>query len=417
MSHGYYSCVMGCMLGGAIGDALGKPIEFMSLEQIRTTYGPDGLRYMVSTEVTDDTQMTLFTAEGPIRARLHRTDPVAARNAYLRWLDTQQFPDPPAPDDSLRNGWLRQENWLYARRAPGTACLSGLYASRRHRDVSAPGSIGEINPLSKSCGSVMRSAPFRLAVFDPFETAARCSYLTQGHPTASLSAGAFASIIHDLVHGDSLEHAVQQALTVSPATPRTRRPLAYCAPPSNWPPGPGQPPKRSNHSPDGSRTRHSRSPSTARSPNPTPPSKALLLAVNQSGDSDSARAICGNNLSAQHGFRLLPADWVDAVEGRQTIVKITYDLLAEPTSHSYRTDHYPLLRRTLLFRPARRTGPDRRRAWTRHSAARATTSCACTPPGDQVLKLFPTRGLRTMRAAHKDESNFIVPTYSRVGSP
>ncbi|WP_396788148.1 ADP-ribosylglycohydrolase family protein [Microbispora sp. H10949] len=263
----------------------------------------------------------------------------------------------------------------------------------------------------------MRSAPFRLAVFDPFETAARCSYLTQGHPTASLSAGAFASIIHDLVHGDSLEHAVQQALTVSPATPRTRRPLAYCAPPSNWPPGPGQPPKRSNHSPDGSRTRHSRSPSTARSPNPTPPSKALLLAVNQSGDSDSARAICGNNLSAQHGFRLLPADWVDAVEGRQTIVKITYDLLAEPTSHSYRTDHYPLLRRTLLFRPARRTGPDRRRAWTRHSAARATTSCACTPPGDQVLKLFPTRGLRTMRAAHKDESNFIVPTYSRVGSP
>jgi ADP-ribosylglycohydrolase len=29
----------GCLLGGAVGDALGAPIEFLSLAQIRSKYG------------------------------------------------------------------------------------------------------------------------------------------------------------------------------------------------------------------------------------------------------------------------------------------------------------------------------------------------------------------------------------------
>lgn len=33
----------GCLLGGAIGDALGAPIEFMSIEQIRKAFGEHGL--------------------------------------------------------------------------------------------------------------------------------------------------------------------------------------------------------------------------------------------------------------------------------------------------------------------------------------------------------------------------------------
>ena len=41
-------------------------------------------------------------------------------------------------------------------------------------------------------------------------------------------------------------------------------------------------------------------------------------------------------------FRLLPSEWLDAMGGRRALVKITYDLLTEPTSHSYWTDRYPL---------------------------------------------------------------------------
>ncbi|MEU7913877.1 ADP-ribosylglycohydrolase family protein [Microbispora bryophytorum] len=340
---GYYSSVMGSMLGGAIGDALGSPVEFMSLAQIRAAHGPGGLRDMVSTEVTDDTQMTLFTAEGLIRARLHRIDPVeAVRNAYLRWLDTQQFPEPPPADDSIRNGWLRQEGWLYAKRAPGMACLSGLYAGGRHVNVPAPGAVGEVNPLSKGCGSVMRSAPFGLSVFDPFETAARCSYLTHGHPTASLSAGAFAAIIHDLVRGDSLEQAVRQALDRLTGYPAHEETVTALRAAVHLAAGPEPTAEAVESLGAGWVAEEALAIAVYCALAESDPRTALLLAVNHSGDSDSTGAICGSILGAQHGFRFLPPEWLDTVEGHRTLVKITYDLLTEPTAHSYWTDRYPL---------------------------------------------------------------------------
>jgi ADP-ribosylglycohydrolase len=34
----------GCLIGGAIGDALGWPIEFMKLEEITRRYGDGGIQ-------------------------------------------------------------------------------------------------------------------------------------------------------------------------------------------------------------------------------------------------------------------------------------------------------------------------------------------------------------------------------------
>ncbi len=34
----------GCLLGGAVGDALGAAVEFMSLDEIRNVFGPDGIQ-------------------------------------------------------------------------------------------------------------------------------------------------------------------------------------------------------------------------------------------------------------------------------------------------------------------------------------------------------------------------------------
>ena len=39
----YRARVRGCLLGGAIGDALGYPIEFLSLDRIRTVHGERGV--------------------------------------------------------------------------------------------------------------------------------------------------------------------------------------------------------------------------------------------------------------------------------------------------------------------------------------------------------------------------------------
>lgn len=58
----------GCLIGGAIGDALGYAVEFIDDAQIRARYGQNGiteydLRNGIAC-ISDDTQMTLFTATG-----------------------------------------------------------------------------------------------------------------------------------------------------------------------------------------------------------------------------------------------------------------------------------------------------------------------------------------------------------------
>ena len=63
----------GCLLGGAVGDALGAPVEFLSLEEIKNKFGAAGVTSLPKrpgrkSVITDDTQMTLFTAEGLLRA-------------------------------------------------------------------------------------------------------------------------------------------------------------------------------------------------------------------------------------------------------------------------------------------------------------------------------------------------------------
>ena len=64
----------GCLLGLAIGDALGAPVEFLSLKDIKQRYGPNGISDFAGWKnfepgsYTDDTQMSLATAVGCIKA-------------------------------------------------------------------------------------------------------------------------------------------------------------------------------------------------------------------------------------------------------------------------------------------------------------------------------------------------------------
>ena len=60
----------GCLIAGAAGDALGYAVEFKREDEIFSEYGKDGItEYDLIldddiAEISDDTQMTLFTAEG-----------------------------------------------------------------------------------------------------------------------------------------------------------------------------------------------------------------------------------------------------------------------------------------------------------------------------------------------------------------
>ena len=72
------SRVRGCFLAGACGDALGYVVEFNDDSMIRSKYGKDGITEMDLiggvAEVSDDTQMDIYTAQGIIHAAEKNSD-------------------------------------------------------------------------------------------------------------------------------------------------------------------------------------------------------------------------------------------------------------------------------------------------------------------------------------------------------
>ncbi|PSJ24596.1 ADP-ribosylglycohydrolase [Streptosporangium nondiastaticum] len=350
--------VRGCLLGGAIGDALGAGIEFHSLGTIRDHHGPAGVRDYVRAygrrgAVTDDTQMTLFTVDGLIRAAIRGgsgggSAPEEVHRAYLRWRATQRYEAPDLDDPAL--GRLGRQEWLYSRRAPGNACLSGLDDDRMGT-LTAPK-----NRESKGCGTVMRSAPFGLLVdrepAQVFHLAAECAAQTHGHPSGVLAAAAFAAIVHGIVRGGTLEGAVHEALGLlagwsgsEETTAALRQALDAVrrgAPSAERLEGLGQGWVAEEALAMGvycalvaEDIRH-----------------GLLLAVNHSGDSDSTGSLCGNLLGALHGETALPVDLLAELEGRAEIAELADDFAMELTQGAHLhgpdvtstawTERYPL---------------------------------------------------------------------------
>ena len=151
-------------MAGAAGDALGYPVEFMSRNAILARYGDKGItRFKLDNDgkalVSDDTQMTLFTANGMLMGltrgymRGIGGDPKNyVGGAYIDWYYTQTVNKKSERDD-FHYTWLRDLPELAHRRAPGITCLNACESLLAHRDV-------ENN--SKGCGGIMRVTPMGL---------------------------------------------------------------------------------------------------------------------------------------------------------------------------------------------------------------------------------------------------------------
>jgi ADP-ribosylglycohydrolase len=319
----------GCLLGGAVGDALGAPIEFMRLDEIRRRFGPAGVAelepaYGRRGAITDDTQMTLFTAEALLRA-LHRfadrglvSLTGVARGSYLRWLATQGEPAQTFGDD----GWLLGVRELYARRGPGNTCLTALREGGRGTRE---------RPLndSKGCGGVMRVAPVGLARFeDPFAIASELAAITHGHPTGQLAAGYLAQVVADVVGGAELRDAAYGAigrLVKEPGHEETVDAVEAAL---------------------GLAARGAPSPAAVESLGEGWIAEealaiglycalvardfehGVLLAVNHGGDSDSTGSIAGNLLGLLAGEQGIPPQWLERLELRDVIATVADDLWA-----------------------------------------------------------------------------------------
>ncbi len=204
--------ILACLIGGAIGDALGYQVEFDSLEEIHLSYGKQGVRLPISGEaiVSDDTQMSLFTLEGLLRAMGEPVDVIieSIRSAYLDWYQTQQLP----VDTASIYGTLALEDKLQVRRAPGNTCLDALQSGARGTPLKS------INN-SKGCGTVMRVAPLgffshQFSAAEVYDLGLRSSALTHGHHTAQVAGGALALLIRQLMTGGELPTAIEAVLAL-----------------------------------------------------------------------------------------------------------------------------------------------------------------------------------------------------------
>jgi len=312
----------GCLLAGAAGDALGAPLEFIkSADEIRRRFGPGGLTEYVRTygklgAITDDTQMTLFVAEGCIRAQKRYEgkgvcDPLTILElAHGRWLMTQGLPCPPMrrshlDEKSIRRSWLLELSALNSQRAPGATCLEAL---ERATAVD----------WSKGCGGVMRVAPIGLFFRSDqvFEMACEVAGLTHGHPTGKIAAGAFALMVHELLHGATIEQATQdvlQELATVDTNGETRDALREAIELA-----------RSDVAPDAAIARlgegwiaeEALAIAVYCALSGATMADALIRAANHAGDSDSTASICGQLLGVAQGVGPLPASWLAPLELR-----------------------------------------------------------------------------------------------------
>ena len=172
----YLDAIRGSLIGGAVGDALGYAVEFRTEKAIFEAYGPDGITSYALDPVSgkalisDDTQMTLFTANGLLVWETREAmSKIAAKPrmyvdlAYRDWLKTQRYSGQRRGGfngDAEGDGqsWLLDIPELFECRAPGNTCLSALAGDG---GISADYLKHPVNQ-SKGCGGIMRVAPLAL---------------------------------------------------------------------------------------------------------------------------------------------------------------------------------------------------------------------------------------------------------------
>lgn len=343
----------GCLIGGAAGDALGYAVEFLNSEQIFKKYGSSGITQydLVNgvAQVSDDTQMTLFTANGLLIGTTRgMTRGIMGKYygyvalCYKDWLKTQTilYPD----IDERTWSWLVNVPELYSRRAPGNTCLSAI-------QQGAQGTIDTPINNSKGCGGIMRVAPVGLyfgdnkhySPKDVDRIGADVAAITHGHELGYIAAAALVHIIHLVSHNDNvtLLSAVQASMNAMKklfcdakhlyelltlmqkaidlaaedmddldairelgagwVAEETLAIALYCS------------------------LKHADS-----------FDKALIASVNHDGDSDSTGSVTGNIMGAFLGIDAIPHKYIDSLELKEIILEIADDLFNDCQIGEYR---------------------------------------------------------------------------------
>jgi len=282
----------GVIFGLAIGDALGYPTEFLTLERIKTVYGSKGIEDFPKKPAlfTDDTQMSIAIAEALIKAGNQDLETImdAIREEFIKWRRS--------PENN---------------RAPGNACLAG--ASNMERGVHwAESGVAR----SKGCGSAMRVAPIGyIYQHDPdkLKLVARASGIcTHGHRTAIAASIGAAYLVKLALDGTDPGRMIPETLSLTAGISREfDTALSKVSECLDWPNeedvlkylGEGWIGEEAVALALYCFLKH-----------PGDYTKTVLRGANTNGDSDSVACIAGGISGAYLGIAAIPDKWVRNIE-------------------------------------------------------------------------------------------------------
>ena len=335
--------VLGCILGGALGDAFGYAIEFDRWDAICRQHGPRGLREPVLQRgklvVSDDTQMTLFTLEAlavtlpgqlpPLFGEtLARPLQAACRRAYLRWGATQGIKQWLEDADQAT---LHLSPAMRQLRAPGNTCLSAVRA----------GALGTtLSPInhSKGCGAVMRTAPIGLIEGANPELAMAlgdaAGALTHGHIDGWLPGGALSAMVRFISQGEDIVPAARHTLRLLAKHPHPDRGAVSASGTVRLLGAAlellGDAPARSEvfrQLGEGWTGDEALAIGVYAAGAADSFEDAVRLAANHDGDSDSTASIAGQLYGARHGIMAVPHAWVRRLDVLKDALEVTQRFL------------------------------------------------------------------------------------------
>lgn len=318
--------VLGSLLGGACGDALGAPFEFTPHFEMLLEYGStSGVRDFWTDggrlgAIIDDTQLVAFTAAALVTARqnpeLREIDHVHL--AYLHWHSAHHEPSQLLQAYPNHHRELVDVVKSQGDRVPSVATVESL------RDARHLG--GRTRSKSPGSGAVTRVAPIGLAYsLYPnwaFELAVDSARLTHGHPSAYLAAGAFAMIIAFVTNGLAFAEAVGRVLIHLQQFPggdeiyrgiiNAPWPKAQNNRDTSWLGYGWTGPEALGIAVNAVMTTDTLE-------------DAIIVACNHDGDSDTTASMAGNLAGAVYGPDL-PSRWLDKVEMRSELEALANSL-------------------------------------------------------------------------------------------
>jgi ADP-ribosylglycohydrolase len=313
---------LGCIVGLAVGDALGYPAEFRTRAQLLRELGPEGITgflrlkdprfsrpFMTGPDhppgtFTDDTQMTLAVAEALLSQGGAGREPLM-QEMGRRFVEWHRSPD--------------------NNRAPGATCGTGCENLARGVHWRKAG-VAE----SKGCGSAMRVAPVGLFYedLDEVESVARDSSLpTHGHPAALEASAAAALLVALALRGTPPERMYEEVMRrCGGRSPDFDQCFSQVPGLLEQPPekvlikgvlGEGWVAEEAVASALYCFWRH-----------PDDYRAAVLEALNTDGDSDSLATIAGSISGARLGLSAIPPEWVRDVERSEYLLDVGARLAA-----------------------------------------------------------------------------------------